>query len=89
MLSPQNAAGFRLNHMAVIRSCVKGYIEINTEVCKGCGICVSFCPQKSLSLSAEINASGYPVALSDEVVCNGCAICALVCPDVAIEVYRG
>lgn len=69
---------------------MKGYIEIDQEICKGCEICISFCPEGTISLSDKLNASGYlPVILNDSRECTGCAICALVCPEVAIEVYRG
>ena len=69
---------------------MKGYIEVDEELCKGCLICVSFCPKNVLSSSDKINGSGYlTVAFNDgNGECTGCAICALVCPDVAIEVYR-
>ena len=69
---------------------MKGYIQIDHELCKGCEICVFFCPKQLISSSEELNATGYRVAAfnsSDE--CTGCGICAVVCPDVAIEVYRG
>jgi 2-oxoglutarate ferredoxin oxidoreductase subunit delta len=70
---------------------MKGYIEVSVELCKGCEICMSFCPKGVISLSDRLNASGYlPVVFSDDDgQCTGCAICAVVCPEVAIEVYRG
>jgi 2-oxoglutarate ferredoxin oxidoreductase subunit delta len=69
---------------------VKGYIEIDRELCKGCQICISFCPKDVISPSDRLNASGYlPVSFDDSGACTGCAICAVVCPEVAIEVYRG
>ncbi len=69
---------------------MKGRIEIFQELCKGCEICVSFCPKNVISLSDKLNASGYlPVIFDDNDQCTGCAICAIVCPEVAIEVYRG
>jgi len=70
---------------------MKGRIEINRELCKGCEICIFFCPKKLIALSDELNAAGYlPSAFNnDSGECTGCAICASVCPDVAIEVYRG
>ena len=68
---------------------MKGYIEIDQVFCKGCELCVHFCPKKVLSISDRLNANGYRVAAcSKENECTGCAICALVCPEVAIEVYR-
>ena len=69
---------------------MKGKIVIAREFCKGCEICVSFCPAKALSLSAEMNAGGYPTAsCTNPEGCTGCAVCATVCPEAAIEVYRG
>jgi len=68
----------------------KGSITINRELCKGCELCIFFCPKKSISLSDEFNSSGYTTAqFDDDGECTGCAVCALVCPEVAIEVYRG
>ncbi|MFH1652388.1 MAG: ferredoxin family protein [Chloroflexota bacterium] len=68
---------------------VKGYIEIDAERCKGCGLCVFFCPVKSISLSEKVNAAGYPPAsFNAGNGCTGCTSCAIVCPEVAIEVYR-
>ena len=69
---------------------MKGYIEIDQELCKGCQICMAFCPKCVISLSDKLNANGYlPVVFDDNDGCTGCAICALVCAEVAIEVYRG
>ena len=69
---------------------MKGCIEIDRELCKGCQICFSFCPKDSISQSERLNASGYlPALFNDESECSGCRICAIVCPEVAIEVYRG
>ena len=67
-----------------------GYIEIDQDLCKGCEICIFFCPKGAISLSDKLNASGYlPASFNDKNECTGCAICAVVCPEVAIEVYRG
>lgn len=66
-----------------------GTIKVNKEKCKGCGICVHFCPRKVLAMSAELNAKGYhPAEPANEANCSGCAICGMMCPDVAIEVWR-
>jgi len=68
---------------------MKGYIEIDQELCKGCQICIAFCPKGVIVPSNKLNASAYlPVALDDSGECTGCAICAVVCPEVVIEVYR-
>lgn len=68
---------------------MKGYIEINQELCKGCQVCISFCPKAVISISDKVNSGGYqPAAFNKDGECTGCAVCALVCPEVAIEVYR-
>ncbi|MGQ9549076.1 MAG: 4Fe-4S dicluster domain-containing protein [Roseiflexus sp.] len=69
---------------------VRGRIIVDTERCKGCGLCVVFCPKGVVQLTASFNAAGHhPAQLRDpEGVCTGCTICALVCPEAAITVYR-
>ena len=67
---------------------IKGYVEIDQEVCKGCEICVDACPQESLALSKHINHNGYRYVELKEENCTGCTNCALVCPDAAIRVFR-
>lgn len=54
---------------------------INREWCKGCGICVQFCPKNVLDLDDENKA----VAARPED-CIACKQCELRCPDLAIEV---
>ena len=67
----------------------KGYIEINAEACKGCELCVSYCPHGSIAIQEELNTAGYfPAYSAKPEECTGCAICAVVCPDAAIGVYR-
>ncbi|MFQ5841829.1 MAG: ferredoxin family protein [Thermodesulfobacteriota bacterium] len=75
---------------------LKGYIEIDREFCKGCKLCIEFCPKGVISLSSNLNVKGYhPAYFTEEEStkekrkCTGCSICAIVCPEVAIEVYRG
>lgn len=58
-------------------------IEINNRWCKGCGICVTLCPQKVLELSML----GKAVAANPEK-CVNCKMCSEHCPDYAIEVYK-
>ncbi|MCE1187947.1 MAG: ferredoxin family protein [Ignavibacteria bacterium] len=67
---------------------IKGYIEINKDICKGCELCIEACPQGSLRLSTHINTRGYRYVELVEQNCTGCTNCALVCPDVAITVFR-
>ena len=77
----------------MVKKTVKGFITINRELCKGCQLCISFCPQKMIAVSDKLNQKGYyPAEFHDEghegKHCIACVTCATVCPDVAIEVYR-
>ncbi len=68
---------------------VVGAIVVNTERCKGCGLCIVACPVKIIKLTKEVNKKGYPFATQvDDDKCIGCASCAIVCPDGCIEVYK-
>ena len=68
----------------------KNRTEILIEVCKGCSLCVEFCPRKIIRLSDEINSSGYhPAEITDQEKCIACGFCYLVCPEPAVVVYRG
>lgn len=68
---------------------VQGRIEVDTERCKGCGVCVPACPFDVIAMSNEVNSKGYHYAyMENPGACTGCINCALVCPDVAIKVYR-
>lgn len=69
---------------------MKVEIKINQERCKGCGICIAFCPKKILKLSKKTNKNGLPFAeIINKENCRGCANCAIVCPDVCIEIKKG
>jgi 2-oxoglutarate ferredoxin oxidoreductase subunit delta len=75
---------------------VTAYIEINSELCKDCQLCMSVCPHQLISPSDQLNQKGYrPVqfvekqAKKEERKCKGCSLCAVSCPEIAIEVYRG
>lgn len=65
------------------------YIKVRESFCKGCQLCVNFCPKHVIRISGRLNSKGYYVAeLFDPSGCIGCGICARMCPDVAISVYR-
>ena len=67
-----------------------GTIAIEAERCKGCDLCVHFCPPQVLRLGSRRNTLNHRVVeLFDEARCTGWEICAKVCPDMAIvAVYR-
>ena len=56
-------------------------IKVNRDWCKGCGICVKFCPTKVLELDERDKAT---VVRPEDCIC--CGMCELRCPDLAIEV---
>ena len=65
-----------------------GKIVIDTERCKGCGLCITVCPKNSIVLSKESNQSGYFPAQAKDGECTACTQCAIVCPEGIIEIYR-
>lgn len=56
-------------------------LAINQEWCKGCSICVAFCPKNVWDLGQKDKATP---ARPDDCIC--CKMCELRCPDLAIEV---
>ncbi len=65
----------------------KHRIYIDVDVCKGCDLCVYYCPRGVLKMSEIMNAKGNTIV---EVVqlenCTGCDLCENGCPDFAIHV---
>ena len=58
-------------------------ITVLKERCKGCGICVAFCPKKILALDTL-----GKIHVNDEKACINCGQCELRCPDYAIYVEK-
>ena len=67
---------------------IRGTVVVETELCKGCELCIEACPQQCLTLSDTLNKKGYRYAELNGDTCTGCENCALVCPDVVLTVYR-
>ena len=61
----------------------KKILTINKEWCKGCGICVAFCPKQVLKIVKE---KSEAVNIED---CISCGLCELRCPDNAIFLVGG
>lgn len=53
-------------------------LNIEKELCKGCGICVAFCPKNVLKIEDG------KVAIENIDSCIQCGLCELRCPDYAI-----
>jgi NAD-dependent dihydropyrimidine dehydrogenase PreA subunit len=67
----------------------RGLVELNSEECKGCGLCVEACPPGVLRLAETLNQYGMHPAAYLGHGCTGCGICFFVCPEPgAITVLR-
>ncbi|MGQ9708257.1 MAG: 4Fe-4S binding protein [bacterium] len=53
------------------------------QFCKGCRICVEFCPTQTLGLDERSK-----VTVLHPERCIGCRLCELRCPDLAIFVTK-
>jgi 2-oxoglutarate ferredoxin oxidoreductase subunit delta len=65
----------------------RGQIHLIPERCKGCEVCIHFCPQNVLCISDERNQKGYRIPMvipGMETECVNCEFCTLVCPEFAI-----
>ena len=64
-------------------------LDIATDRCKGCRLCIDVCPKHVLALDESIvNELGYhPVRLTHPDSCTSCALCARICPDAVFAVY--
>ncbi len=59
----------------------RGNLELDSEECKGCGLCVEACPPRVLRMTTRLNRCGYhPVAYRGSG-CTGCGICYMACPE--------
>jgi 2-oxoglutarate ferredoxin oxidoreductase subunit delta len=63
---------------------VRGIVFIRKNHCKGCELCIEFCPKDVLSRSKGFNAKGYHYPLAKKSGCIHCRLCATVCPEYAI-----
>ena len=65
-------------------------LTFNTDLCKGCGLCVDTCPKKCLAIASDrINKKGYsPAYMAEPEKCVACALCATMCPGCIITVEK-
>lgn len=54
-------------------------VKLNKEWCKGCGICVAFCPKNVLALDHH-----EKIEIVNRDACILCGQCEMRCPDFAI-----
>ena len=61
-------------------------IEVNQDICSGCGICVTACSYDAIKL---VRTDGGLVSGIDDLNCKRCGTCAVVCPSGAIAIQDG
>lgn len=59
----------------------RGYVRLFGKWCKGCGLCIAFCPQQVFAEDKD----HHPVVAHPER-CTACQWCVIHCPDFAIVV---
>ncbi len=77
-----------------------GQVQVQSLLCKSCGLCAEYCPHHLMKPATEIpaddrdgpviNPSGHVVyeIYDPQGQCTGCGICATACPEGAVVVYR-
>jgi 2-oxoglutarate ferredoxin oxidoreductase subunit delta len=63
---------------------IRGSVHIHIERCKGCELCIDYCPTRVLELSPQFNVKGYHYPLVVEDNCITCQSCFVICPEFAI-----
>ncbi|MDY6968903.1 MAG: 4Fe-4S binding protein [Spirochaetota bacterium] len=63
-------------------------LQINEEWCKGCELCIYFCPKECLSMGDQLNTKGFRYPLFNDENCTGCSACGKLCPNIAISIYK-
>jgi len=62
-------------------------VYIDGKICKGCQLCIYFCPKKVFEAGEEVNDKGFFIPkVAQEEQCIKCKICEYTCPDLAIFV---
>jgi 2-oxoglutarate ferredoxin oxidoreductase subunit delta len=65
----------------------KKRIKLIKELCKGCGYCIEFCPNKVFERSEEITEKGVtPPTIKHHDRCTLCGLCTRLCPDFALTI---
>jgi 2-oxoglutarate ferredoxin oxidoreductase subunit delta len=64
-------------------------IEIDSEYCKGCGLCEPVCQSNVIEKAGSVNSKGWQFFKNNpDKQCTGCKRCVLVCPDIAIKIFK-
>ncbi len=87
-MATPSALKTREDVLETVRAATKSYvsagvtIEINDAWCKGCGICVEFCPKDVLRMTHLDKVEVQAIE-----ACTKCLRCEQLCPDFAIVIF--
>jgi len=56
-------------------------IEVNREICSGCGVCIALCSYDAIKLEKSGNGA---LAVINDFRCKRCGVCVAACPSAAI-----
>ncbi|MDO5580219.1 MAG: 4Fe-4S dicluster domain-containing protein [Planctomycetia bacterium] len=56
-------------------------VMIDSENCKGCGLCIAHCTMQVLEEGPVRNSMGYKAAIVANQNCTGCGDCFYICPE--------
>lgn len=71
-----------------------GIVAFDPQLCTGCGICVSLCPARGLTLAKSSKDSKKKIPLMIQTapgisLCMACGDCRAACPESAISIKQG
>ena len=58
-------------------------IEVNRDICSGCGVCVLLCSYDAIKLEKS---GDRAVAVISDLRCKRCGVCVAACPSTAIDI---
>ncbi len=65
-------------------------IFVNSNLCKGCDICIATCPKNVFEKSKDKNDKEVFLPFPKNIeACTECGLCELSCPDQAITLEKG
>jgi 2-oxoglutarate ferredoxin oxidoreductase subunit delta len=84
MIMKEVSSAIKSPPAGMVRKGPRGEVRIFATWCKGCHICVEFCPTNVLAMHAN---GHYPIVVAQEK-CTACHFCDTHCPDLAIVVKK-
>ncbi len=60
----------------------------NTELCKGCRLCIQVCPKQAIIPLEDLNKAGYKIIAINTAACIGCGMCYRMCPDYVFSIEQ-